>query len=212
VGLMKNLNSLVKNELLRGAKTIIAVGNDATVNETLNSIIGTDVSFGIIPIGDNNRIAKSLGISSIDEACDIISARRITKVDVGVVNDCFFLTDLSFSSDGTRITVDRSFELEIKSRVEIFIVNMLTKELQYNGYSKIKPNDGFLNLIIKKGGRKKYMFQNNFEESFLSFRCAELTNSKKSSFIINGQSINTPLNITIKKEALSLIVGKNRMF
>ena len=62
-----NVQEIINNELKRGAKTIIAVGNNKLVNQVINSLAGSDIPLGIIPIGeDNNDIAKSLGIESVD--------------------------------------------------------------------------------------------------------------------------------------------------
>ena len=63
LGVMKNIPDIVSNELKRGAKTIIAVGNDKTINQVINSLAGSQVPLGIIPIGrENNQISFALGI------------------------------------------------------------------------------------------------------------------------------------------------------
>ena len=83
----RNVSETITNELKRGAKTIIAVGNNKTINQIINSLAGSQAPLGIIPIGeDNNDIAKSLGIESIEAACDILSARLLVKIDLGLAN------------------------------------------------------------------------------------------------------------------------------
>lgn len=69
----------------KGYNTIIAIGGDKTANEVLNNIPGDKVAFGIIPLGDTNVLANSLGIFDWLDACQILAARKTIKVNVGEV-------------------------------------------------------------------------------------------------------------------------------
>ena len=54
------------------------------------------VATGIIPLGkDANKIADMLGVPTGVAACDVISARIIEEVDIGVVNGLRFLHNLT---------------------------------------------------------------------------------------------------------------------
>src|SRR5680860_1199287 len=91
---MKNVAEAVASEIKRGAKTIVAVGNDKTINKIINSITlfairnqtEVDIPLGLITVGDKgNSIAPALGIESGEKGCDSLSARRIAKLDLGLV-------------------------------------------------------------------------------------------------------------------------------
>ena len=46
----------------KGCDTILAVGGDGTVHEVLQSLVGSDVALGVIPLGTANALAADLGL------------------------------------------------------------------------------------------------------------------------------------------------------
>jgi diacylglycerol kinase (ATP) len=69
-----------------GYKTIIAIGGDGTLEAVMRGMVGSKVHLGIIPLGTENNIAKSLGIpENIEAACALITADNTRKLDVGQV-------------------------------------------------------------------------------------------------------------------------------
>ena len=48
----------------RGCDTIIACGGDGTVHEVLQSLAGTQVALGVVPLGTANALAANLGLQS----------------------------------------------------------------------------------------------------------------------------------------------------
>ncbi|MFC1714652.1 diacylglycerol/lipid kinase family protein [Candidatus Poribacteria bacterium] len=71
---------------------VVAVGGDGTVNEVFNGLVGTKAIFGIIPAGTGNGFARELGLPlKPAEACRVLAEGNIKSMDVGVVNDRYFL-------------------------------------------------------------------------------------------------------------------------
>jgi len=54
---------LVEDAVRRGCDTVIACGGDGTVHEALQSLVGTDVALGVIPLGTANALAVNLGLN-----------------------------------------------------------------------------------------------------------------------------------------------------
>jgi diacylglycerol kinase (ATP) len=52
----------VKQAIAEGCDTIFACGGDGTVNDTLQGVVGTNVSLGVIPLGTANSLAHDLGL------------------------------------------------------------------------------------------------------------------------------------------------------
>jgi YegS/Rv2252/BmrU family lipid kinase len=69
-----------------GYKIVIAMGGDGTIEAVMRGVIGSKVRLGIIPMGTENNIARSLGISQdLEEACALIASDNTARVDMGQV-------------------------------------------------------------------------------------------------------------------------------
>ena len=91
---LKNIEQILQEEIKRGVKTVVVVGNDRTFGQTLGTLAGLGVTIGLIPIDKSSQIAKFLGLPDGERACDTISSRIIKKIDLGQINNCYFFTSL----------------------------------------------------------------------------------------------------------------------
>ena len=74
------------------ADTVIAMGGDGTINEVVNGLIGSTVKLGVIPYGTANVFGVSFGLpSNVTEAANRILTGTIKKIDVGSVNNHYFV-------------------------------------------------------------------------------------------------------------------------
>ena len=55
---------LAKEAMSRGCDTILACGGDGTVHEVLQSLVGSTVALGVVPLGTANALAANLGLHS----------------------------------------------------------------------------------------------------------------------------------------------------
>jgi len=53
---------LTQESVRQGYSHIIACGGDGTINEVVNGIVDTNVVMGIIPLGTENILAKSMDV------------------------------------------------------------------------------------------------------------------------------------------------------
>jgi diacylglycerol kinase (ATP) len=76
-----------------GYSTVVAAGGDGTVNEVVNGLAGSDVTFGILPVGTMNVFATELGIPQNDlaKAWKIIEAGQARQVDLPRAGDEYFV-------------------------------------------------------------------------------------------------------------------------
>ncbi|ADL51091.1 YegS/Rv2252/BmrU family lipid kinase [Clostridium cellulovorans] len=98
-------------DINEGYEYIIVAGGDGTVDTAVNCMknLNIDLPIGIIPVGTANDFAKFLGMSSdVLEACEQIINSDIELVDLGKINDKYFInvastgmfTDISQKIDG----------------------------------------------------------------------------------------------------------------
>lgn len=218
LGVMKSLNSAVDNELKRGAKTITAVGNDATINKVLNAVILSEmnsginynVPIGIIPVGDKlNSISQRLGIKNGEYACDTLSARRVDKIDVIKANDYYFLSHAYIESKNTFIEIEGKYSIEIDENGQIEIINIPL------GRNKEKhlPNDGLAELMITTQ-TKTGIFKTKTETNHSIFIIKKIIIANKNNPLLVDDSLNikTPVEINVIKKRIGVIIGRERVF
>ena len=77
---------IARRAIKDGYKIVIAMGGDGTIEAVMRGLVGSKVRLGIVPVGTENNIAKSLGISGdLKEACALIASDNTLKLDVGQV-------------------------------------------------------------------------------------------------------------------------------
>lgn len=85
-----------------GPEVVVACGGDGTINLVGRSILGKDISLGIVPLGSANGLATELNIpSKLEDALSIILSGDKQPFDVLCINDkhyCFHLCDMGFNA------------------------------------------------------------------------------------------------------------------
>lgn len=221
------------NKLLAEEKysNIIAVGNDRTANQVINVIARAqkqeEVAFGIIPLG-HSRIAQLCGIPEGKEACEIISARKIEKLDLGKIDNSYFLTSVEIKTkpqqdkigflkkllgnkENFEIRVDFKNQFRINARAtKAFFINLDFTE-RFLKLKKINPKDGLLNIVLFSASNK---IQGKAPKISL-FQADEVNVDSKHTLSIEADSQSfkrLPLQIKVLPSFLKVIVGKNRVF
>ncbi len=96
----------------RGYDLVVAAGGDGTINEVINGLaeMPERPKLGIIPVGTTNDFARAIHVPrSIDKACDILVEGHTMPLDIGKVNDKYFMN----IAGGGRIT-ELSYEVPSK--------------------------------------------------------------------------------------------------
>jgi diacylglycerol kinase (ATP) len=95
---------LAKEAAKRKFDVVIAGGGDGTINEVLNGIAGSKSQLGIIPLGTTNVLSLELKIPYEPlEACKFIVSNKPKKLDIGKVNDRYFLSWAGIGLDSRMI-------------------------------------------------------------------------------------------------------------
>jgi lipid kinase YegS len=97
---------LAREAAAAGVDTVVAAGGDGTVNEAINGLSGSDVAFGIIPLGTANDFARQTGIPlDVDHAMDVILQRQPVRIDTAMLNGRRFL-NVSSGGVGAEATAE----------------------------------------------------------------------------------------------------------
>jgi diacylglycerol kinase (ATP) len=77
------MESAAKQAIAGGAKVLIAIGGDGTLQSLVNAAAGSDVVLGILPTGGGNDFAAALGLPKDPlEALRAILAGAVRRVDL----------------------------------------------------------------------------------------------------------------------------------
>ncbi|MDP3836633.1 MAG: diacylglycerol kinase family protein [bacterium] len=209
LGSIKNVRDVIQAEIKNGIKNIIAVGNNETANKVISAMITNkaygffqkDVLFSIIPIGDNNSIATSLGIKKEEDACNILLARRIKKIDIGIAGNNIFLNKAEITSSSAQLSINEEYTLELTKKTTIKIIN-LNDDLNLFCKDRIDPYDNDLNLVISgRGEDNTFLTSNNIKIS-----------GEGELILDNSVTIPLPTEVGIIPQKINVIVGKERGF
>ncbi|MBW3636798.1 MAG: YegS/Rv2252/BmrU family lipid kinase [Armatimonadetes bacterium] len=87
---------LLKREIEQGARLVVVGGGDGTLSTCAETLAGSDVAMGVLPLGTGNTFARSIGIPvDMNGAIQTIVTGRIEAVDVGTCNRQVFLNSVS---------------------------------------------------------------------------------------------------------------------
>lgn len=133
-------SDLAADAVDRGFDSVVAFGGDGTINEAAQGLIGSDVSFGFIPGGSTNVLARSLGVprdpveATAFVASHIRSATTRT-INVGLVNQRYFLFSAGVGLDAEVVKrVEADPEAKRRRGEWFFLSNALKAGLtQYRG-------------------------------------------------------------------------------
>lgn len=162
MSMLINPEKMVRDEIKKGVKTVIAVGNDSTLDRIISVAAEEKVTAGIIPIGKNNDIAKTLGIPEGNLACDVISQRRVKKIDLIKVNNRYCLSNIAMEIKKGKIICEDKYEINLLSKSgEIYVYNLVSKnelekifDFNQDISNYFNPQDGLADIIIKPNPQK----------------------------------------------------------
>lgn len=137
----------------------LIVGGDGTINQVVNILKenNKDIPIGIIPLGTSNDLATHLKISTnIHEACKKILEKKVTNIDIGKINERYFVNIASY---GLFTTVSQGTDIGIKrvlGRYSYYLTGM--KEIRNLKYldieietESIKKQEKVLGVFILNG-------------------------------------------------------------
>jgi len=151
-------SKITKIAIRQGFKTIIAVGGDSTVLEVVNGIIdNSDIALGILPIGSTNVIARLFGINDWVEATDILAQRKLEKINLGQVNNSFFINSVQLGIEN-ELSQERKDISPLNNL--LFKGKVMRKILQFKSFfARLDFEEGFsvssdiFNISVINGGK-----------------------------------------------------------
>lgn len=210
VSFLKNIRQIVSDEIKRGVKTIVIVGNDKTIGQIINLVADLNVTIGIIPIDGSNRIAQLLGIPHKESACDILSSRIVQKIDLGAVNNNYFFTNLELGGKNITLEFDGNYIIDLSSGENI--ITLANLDIHESNF-KSDPTDGQMDVFVYVYN-KILLSKKLSSRSHLLAKKVKITSTKTLPILLSDERriIKTPAEVKIYPGKIKVIVGKYRKF
>lgn len=209
LSVLKNMKEMITDGVKEGVQTVVAIGNAQTFAKVINVVADLDVTLGLIPIDNDNPIAKTLGIPPKILACDILASRIIKKIDLGKINNYYFVNTAQIENGDVTIEYNDFKVSPVTTKSKITLYNLSSEK-----NSSSSPVDGILEAVItpiKSGvfGQKKV------EETVLPFtkiKVGSLAEDQVAIVTDDQVIMKTPAEIKVAPEKLKVIVGSDRSF
>ncbi len=239
---IRGIPELVELAAERGVKTLIACGTDDTFNIMLAYLAGRDFALGFIPLVPETSLGQILGIDNLETAVKTVAARRLEKLDLAVLGDNYFISQVEFGIASTKVknmswwssmrTLGKD-EIKIKLRIDNSYTMDITclggtvtnsRTTSSSNSSIANPTDGFLDLMILERLSRvdvlKYkpdiasgVLENIPGTSVIKCRQVEFLEPRGFPLNIAGRTFaKIPAVVSIIPRELRMIVGKNRTF
>ncbi|MFH0856832.1 MAG: diacylglycerol kinase family protein [bacterium] len=211
---LRSIEENILEEIKNGAENIIVAGDDNTLLKIINIVADYDIVLGMIPLGEEIEIAKMLGMPYGEEACEILSSRKIEVIDLGKINNRYFLSNVKLGSNNIEIICGESYKITPIVKSDIKICNIYNHSIA--GKKKyFDPRDGFLEIVAthNQSFSDKLFKREKLEESVFPIKRAVIKAEKSITIAVDKETIlKTPLEITVAPKKLKIIVGKDRIF
>jgi diacylglycerol kinase family enzyme len=207
ITILKSLTDACQKMIKRGIETLVVVGNDETVLKVLPIAVEHGIPLGLIPVGPEQRIAKSLGIPIGIDACDVLSRRIMRRIDVGRAGASFFLLDAVLPANAM-VGCDEQYTVSVTDpHAAMSVANIVDPR------PDAQPDDGFLTLMVRGKGQGGWMRRHDEVSYFFTQRAEVKTTRHGEQVVLDGHHIvKTPVVLSIQPKLLSIIVGRERSF
>lgn len=210
LSLFRSAGELISDEILRGAKTIVVVGNDATVRKAIDAVTINKVALGIIPIGGTQTFAKLFGVPEGIAACDVLAKRRILNLDIGKINGRHFISRICIPSGKFTIKCDGKYEVSsvLPGQIQIRNIGWLKEHIEELG----NPQDGYLEAIIDAPDENRWFRHSILRRSMIPVKKMTIVGEKIISGLVDEEKYSHErFEVSVLPKRLKVIVGKERM-
>lgn len=209
--------AIIEDEIKKGAKTVVIVGNDGTFGQVLSRSATCGCTFGFLPVGPDNTIAEVLGIPVGVEACAVLSRRRKEFLDVGWMNNRYFISQLHVQPSKIEVIYDEKFKVSATDKMEVVVCNLQPffwrRDKKDKEQRAVRPQDGKLEAFLRPLTKKKWWGYKYEEPSIFPFE--EMMIVAKEPFVVEADgktSREIKVKIKLAHGKVEMIVGRNRKF
>ncbi|PLT33318.1 diacylglycerol kinase [Bacillus sp. V5-8f] len=210
----------------RGYDIVIAAGGDGTIYEVVNGLADAEKrpKLGIIPVGTTNDFARAIHVPrSVETAIDIIAAGHTMPIDIGKMNDKYFiniagggrLTELTYEVPSKLKTMLGQLAYYLKGMEMLPSIRATEVSIEYDG--KLFEGEIMLFLVANTnsvGGFEKLAPDASLNDGMFTMLILKKTNLadfiRIAGLAIRGEHINDR-NVIYEKANRIKVTSKEKM-
>lgn len=198
-------------ELARGSvKNLIFVGNDQTLEQMACFLPDVNLTIGYLPMVPS-KLAPLLGIPDGVGAVDVLAARLVDHLDMGKINDRYFLTEVVVPETRAALEIEGRYRMSPHEGGAIAIRNLAGASLQGGGCAR--PEDGLLEGVIQArvATGARFWKRHTLSESRVYFQEGKIIADKKVQIFVDGFSMQgNSFSLSILPKKIRMITGKQK--
>lgn len=213
LALFRSAKDLVEGMVRQGVTTVVVVGNDGTLDKTMWFLPDLNVTVGYIPLVGPSAVAKLLGIPVGVGSCDVLAARLIETIDMGRIDDRYFLTEVSLPATLASLEIEGQYRVTPVNGGSLAIRNLGGRTSA--NMTNADPTDGWLEAVITpQDGEKSSAFwkrQQTQTETHLMLRHGILSSKDPMEAHVDNHAVSGfRFEVSIVPKKLRLITGRGR--
>ncbi|MFZ2803871.1 MAG: hypothetical protein WA001_01485 [Patescibacteria group bacterium] len=211
LSLFRSAKDLVESMVGHGVTTLVIFGNDRSLDKMMWFLPDMNVTVGYVPIAGPSDVASLLGIPIGVAACDVLSARLVETVDMGRIDDRYFLTEISITGSTAAVDIEGRYRVSSLHRGTISIRNL--GRVHAEGQPQSDAKDGMLEVVIASGpeavSRKRHAVEP--AETRILIRSGEIISADPVDVRVDDHVLNGfHFSLGVAPSKLKFITGRSR--
>ena len=201
--LFRHARDIVADLMRSGAQTLVVVGDDKTLFTAIGALGEFSPMLAMLPILDDGPVAKALGVPKGLPSVDTLAARFNETIDLGLVGNRAFLSELDVDGPGLSLHIDKQFKLEPPEGGSLCIRNLGAGSDAHDGKLDV--------FVIPPVDRRRFSWKREANPigTHLQFKQALLTRTVAGSCTVDGMPLEgESLELSVKPQALKMITGR----
>lgn len=213
LAMFRSAKEMVTDLCQQGVKNVVFVGNDRTLEKMMWFLPDLDLTVGYIPVCQPAQVAGLLGIPVGAGAVDVLAARLVEVLDVGRLEDRYFLTEVVLPSTIACIEIEGQYRASPATGGAIAVRNL--GSVDPSGGASADPKDGLLEAVIQTQGPGKPALglwgKPGLSETRIAFRYGTIISKEPIDVFVDGHVLNGfTFHVEIRPKKLRIITGRER--
>lgn len=199
----KDLDRVIEQHVKKGAHTVVAVGDDATLRGAMQACWNHDVTLGFIPLKKtewSDRLRLPIGA----EAVDVLSKRLTRSLSIGLTKNFPILEACAFTATPDAwIRCDDQYTITFTQDSVCHIINESTQDIDNEEHGHT------FRIAIAPLKNSRFKKKKKTESTFFARSCMIGTSTNAIPLSIDGvNEIQSPAELTLYRKHLNIVVGK----